>query len=65
VQAVKDGFIDLLIDQQQWLQGFMGILQLCIANAYGFSGLRIDTGGGFLDASNVEAIAPLAAAFIR
>jgi simple sugar transport system substrate-binding protein len=65
VQAVKDGFIDLLIDQQQWLQGFMGILQLCIANAYGFSGLRIDTGGGFLDASNVELIAPLAAAFIR
>ena len=65
VQGVKDGYVDLLIDQQQWLQGFMGILQLCIANAYGFSGLRIDTGGGFLDASNVALIEPLAKEFIR
>ena len=65
VQGVKDGFVDLLIDQQQWLQGFMGITQLCISNAYGFSGLFVNTGGGFVDASNVELIEPLAQAGIR
>jgi simple sugar transport system substrate-binding protein len=65
VQGVKDGWNDLLIDQQQWLQGFMGVLQLCLAHNYGFSGLRIDTGGGFLDKSNVDIVAPLADAFIR
>jgi simple sugar transport system substrate-binding protein len=65
VQGVKDGYVDLLIDQQQWLQGFMGVLQLCIANAYGFSGLFINTGGGFVDKTNVEFVEPLAKAFIR
>jgi simple sugar transport system substrate-binding protein len=65
VQGVKDGYVDLLIDQQQWLQGFMGVTQLCIAKAYGFSGLFINTGGGFVDASNVDLVQPLAQAGVR
>ena len=65
VEGVKNGFVDLVIDQQQWLQGFEAILQLCLSHAYGFSGLRIDTGGGFVDASNIEAIAPLVEQQIR
>jgi simple sugar transport system substrate-binding protein len=65
VQAIQDGSIDLVIDQQQYLQGFFGITQLCLAEKYGFSGLHINTGGGFVDADNVEVIAPLVEQQIR
>jgi simple sugar transport system substrate-binding protein len=65
VQGVQDGFVDLVIDQQQWLQGFEAILQLCLTHSYGFSGLFIDTGGGFVDASNIDVIAPLVEQQIR
>lgn len=65
VQGIKDGQIDLVIDQQQYLQGFFAIAQLCLANFYGFSGLHIDTGGGFVDKSNVDVIAPLVEQQIR
>jgi simple sugar transport system substrate-binding protein len=65
VQGIKDGAIDLVIDQQQYLQGFFGILQLCLAEKYGFSGLFVNTGGGFVDASNIDAIAALVEQQIR
>jgi simple sugar transport system substrate-binding protein len=65
VEGVQDGAIDLVIDQQQWLQGFEAVLQLCLSHQYGFSGLFIDTGGGFVDADNIEAIAPLVEDQIR
>jgi simple sugar transport system substrate-binding protein len=65
VQGVQDGFVDLVIDQQQYLQGFLGIQQLCLTHMYGFSGLFVNTGGGFVDASNIEQIAPLVEQQIR
>jgi simple sugar transport system substrate-binding protein len=65
VQGVKDGFVDLVIDQQQYLQGFEAIAQLCLSHFYGFSGLFINTGGGFVDASNIDVIAPLVEQQIR
>jgi simple sugar transport system substrate-binding protein len=65
VKGVRDGYINLVIDQQQWLQGFMSILQLCLTHFYGFSGLMIDTGGGFVDKTNIDAIAPLVEQQIR
>ena len=49
VQGVKDGYVDLVIDQQQYLQGFEASQQLCLTQKYGFSGLFINTGGGFVD----------------
>lgn len=65
VQGVKDGYIDLVIDQQQYLQGFEAIEQLCLTHFYGFSGLFIDTGGGFVDKDNVDVIAKLVEQQIR
>ena len=65
VQGIKDGFISLVIDQQQYLQGFEAVQQLCLTKKYGFSGLFINTGGGFIDKSNVDVIAPLVAQQIR
>jgi simple sugar transport system substrate-binding protein len=65
VQGIKDGYIQLVIDQQQYLQGFEAVLQLCLTKSYGFSGLFINTGGGFIDKSNVDFIAPLVEKQIR
>jgi simple sugar transport system substrate-binding protein len=65
VSAIKDGWTGLVIDQQPWLQGYLPILQACLTKVYGFSGLHIDTGGGFADKNNIDLLAPLAAKEIR
>lgn len=65
VESVKTGYVDLVIDQQQWLQGFEAIAQVCLTHNYGFSGLFINTGGGFVDAGNIELIEPLVQQQIR
>ena len=65
VDAIKGGWMNLVIDQQEWLQGYLPILQICLTKVYGFSGLDINTGAGFVDKSNVDFIAPLAAKNIR
>lgn len=63
--AIRDGWTDLVIDQQPWLQGYLPILQICLSKVYGFSGLMIDTGAGFADQSNIEFLAPLVEKEIR
>ncbi len=64
-QAIKSGYQNLVIDQQPFLQGYLSIVNLCLTKKFGFSGLDIDTAGAFVDASNVDAIAELAAKAIR
>lgn len=64
-QAVKDGFQNLVIDQQPFLQGYLPILNICLTKKFGFSGLDINTAGAFVDSTNVDAVAPLAAQEIR
>lgn len=65
VTAIQGGWMNLVIDQQEWLQGYLPILQICLTKVYGFSGLDVNTGAGFVDKSNVDFIAPLAAKNIR
>ncbi len=65
VAAIRGGWTELVIDQQPWLQGYLPILQICLTKVYGFSGLHIDTGGGFASKENVEFLAPLAEKEIR
>jgi simple sugar transport system substrate-binding protein len=65
VTAIEGGWTDLVIDQQQWLQGYLPILQICLAKNYNFSGLTIDTGAGFASADNVAVLAPLVEQGIR
>jgi simple sugar transport system substrate-binding protein len=65
VTAMKGGWLQLVIDQQQYLQGYFGVLQICLTHNYGFSGLLIDTGAGFISKDNIDAIAPLVAKQIR
>jgi simple sugar transport system substrate-binding protein len=65
VEAIRSGYLDLVIDQQQWLQGYFGVLQICLTHNYGFAGLQIDTGAGFADKDNIEMLAPLVVKQIR
>jgi simple sugar transport system substrate-binding protein len=65
IAAIRGGWTDLVIDQQPWLQGYLPILQLCLTKVYGFSGLKVDTGGGFASKDNIEFLAPLAEKEIR
>jgi simple sugar transport system substrate-binding protein len=65
IQGIKDGYVSLVIDQQQFLQGFEAVQQLCLSKMYGFSGLFINTGGGFVDKDNVDVVAPLVEQQIR
>jgi len=63
--AVTQGYISLVIDQQEWLEGYLPILQACLTKKYGFSGLNVNTSAGFVDKSNIAFIAPLANKLIR
>ena len=65
VQGVKDGYVNLVIDQQQFLQGFLSVLQICLTDKFGFSGLMVDTGGGFADKDNIDVLAPLVEQQVR
>ena len=59
VTAIQGGWLQLVSDQQQYLQGYFGVLQLCLSKVYKFSGLQIDTGAGFVNKSNLDALVPL------
>ncbi|MBZ0295316.1 MAG: substrate-binding domain-containing protein [Anaerolineae bacterium] len=65
VNGIRNGWTDLVIDQQQWLQGYLPILQICLSVKYGFSGMHIDTGSGFAHADNIEQLAALVDEQIR
>jgi len=64
-QAIQEGFQNLVIDQQPFLQGYLPILNICLTKKFGFSGLHVDTAGAFVDQTNVDVVAPLAAVEIR
>jgi simple sugar transport system substrate-binding protein len=65
VEAIRGGWTDLVIDQQQWLQGYLPILQICLTKKYAFAGLHIDTGSGFASKDNVDVLADLVERQIR
>jgi len=65
VDAIKKGYVGVVLDQQPYLQGYLPILQICLTKKYGFSGLHIDTGAALIDKTNIDFVAPLAKQGIR
>ncbi|MCB0192787.1 MAG: substrate-binding domain-containing protein [Anaerolineae bacterium] len=59
VGGIRGGWTDLVIDQQQLLQGYLPILQICMTKRFAITGLHIDTGAGFAHADNIELLADL------
>ena len=65
VEAINAGYVQIILDQQPWLQGYLPILQIALTATYGFSGLHIDTGASIIDINNIGMVAPLADLGIR
>jgi simple sugar transport system substrate-binding protein len=65
VTAIKAGWLQLVIDQQQWMQGYFGVMQICLSKKYNFGGLTIDTGAGFADKDNIDALSALVKSQVR
>ncbi len=63
--AIKEGWVGAVLDQQPYLQGFLAIAQIALTKKYGFSGLHIDTGAAIIHEGNIDFVAPLAEAGIR
>jgi simple sugar transport system substrate-binding protein len=64
-EGLKNGYIDLVLDQQPFLQGYLPVLQIGLTKKYGFAGLHIDTGAGLIDKDNIDVVAPLAEKQVR
>lgn len=64
-ENLKDGYIDLLSDQQPYLQGYYSVLQLFLSHNWNFSGLDIDTGSGILTSGMEKIIEPYVKMGIR
>jgi len=65
IEAIRAGYVDVIIDQQIYLQGFIPIEQICLTKLYKLSGLNINTGSGFVTPDNIESIIPLIEKGIR
>jgi len=65
IDAFKTGYVQLTSDQQPYLQGYIPILSLCMQLKYGMGAMNLDTGAGFVDITNYEAVADLANKGIR
>ena len=64
-KGIKEGYINAVLDQQPFLQGYLPIVQIYLTKRFGFSGLNIDTGAAIIDKSNIDLVAPLAEKGIR
>lgn len=60
IRSIKEGYLQLTIDQQPYLQGYLTVLNICLTKKIGIVGLYIDTGGGIVDETNVDFVAELA-----
>lgn len=65
VQAIKEGWVSVVLDQQPFLQGFLPVMQLYLTKKFGFAGMNVDTGAALITKANVEQVAPLAEKAIR
>lgn len=63
--AVRNNYVQLIGDGQPYLQGYLPVLQLVLSKRFGFAGLNINTGSGFITPDNIDFIAPLAEKGIR
>ena len=65
VAALKNGGLDLIVDEQPYLSGYLPILNICLTKKFGFSGLNFNRGIRFVNSRNVDAVARLVEQVIR
>ncbi|MDA3962170.1 MAG: substrate-binding domain-containing protein [Planctomycetota bacterium] len=62
---LRNGYLDLIADQQPWLQGYLAVWQLAMSHRFGFTGLGVDTGSGFIHSGNLAQVERLVAEGVR
>jgi simple sugar transport system substrate-binding protein len=65
LEQMKTGYIQRVVDQQPYLQGYLGIHQLDLIRRYGLSGWDVDTGRGIVHPEDVDEIMELSQMGIR
>ena len=65
MSAFEKGYVHLTSDQQPFLQGYLPVLSLCQTAVLGTGAIIQDTGAGFVDTNNYQAVKALADAGLR
>ena len=65
MEEMQNGFIQVTVDQQPYLQGFYPIMQLHLLNNFRFPPFDIDTGKAMIYPEDIEALLELSAQGIR
>ena len=65
LQQMEAGYIQVQVDQQPYMQGFMPVMQAYLAKTVGLSPADIDTGQGLVLVEDVPALKDLAAEGVR
>lgn len=54
LELLREGYIDLLMDQQPYLQGFYTVVQLYLCKKYGFHPSNVNTASGYVTRENSD-----------
>lgn len=65
VDQMMAGYVQVQVDQQPYMQGFMPVMQVYLAHNFGLAPADIDTGQGIVRPEDAEAIIELSAQGLR
>ena len=65
LQNIKEGYVQITVDQQPYMQGYLPIVQLYLMKKYGFSAWDVNTGNALVTKANVDKVLELAKQRIR
>ena len=65
IYEMKSGYIQVQVDQQPFMQGFLSIMQLHLTKKYGLSGWDVNTGRGLVTPAEIGEIEALAKRGLR
>ena len=65
LQNIKEGYVQITVDQQPYLQGYLPIVELYLMKKYGFSAYDVNTGNALVDKSGVDQVVKLSRDRIR
>jgi len=65
LEQMKAGYVQVQVDQQPYMQGFMPVMQVYLAKTVGLAPADIDTGQGIVTPDMVDAIMELSAKGLR
>ena len=65
VEQMKAGYVQVQVDQQPYMQGFMPVMQVYLSKTVGLAPADIDTGQGIVTPDMADPIMELAAQGVR